>query len=342
MMPRSMYTTQYILICTYLLISGCDDGADQVQPEIPPSSSAGESMSQQAGVTVDTMSGMMAGAMITAGEAVTTPPADGACSGVDCPMGRLVYFSLPTNADEASGRGCNLRGSKNGSAFGVLQDLANIENSSELLNPNADGFIELVLFLQMNGWAPSSTIASAQGLDLHLLVGDQEEDGSLSISSASYDMAGAPLLHFAGSQVSNSMLITPSTYFELTVPLFGNSPIRITLNEASLGGVVNVDATGMSLSNGYAQGYLTDAALLEFVEDIQTSCGLADPPSVCSLLESVLENDPTEVLSLLTSLLGGYDTVYSGESAAACPQVGDPSCNAISLCTFIELEGAEL
>jgi hypothetical protein len=113
-------------------------------------------------------------------------------------------------------------------------------------------------------------------------------------------------------------------------------------NEASLGGVVNVDEIGMSLSNGYAQGYLTDVVLLEFVEDIQTSCGLADPPSICSLLESVLENEPTEVLSLLTSLLGGYDTVYSGDSVAACPQVGDPSCNAISLCIFIELEGAEL
>ena len=142
--------------------------------------------------------------------------------------------------------------------------------------------------------------------------------------------------------MNDTILSTNPTFFKLNITLFGADLIRITLNDASLAGRASIDQSGLTLNNGYFQGYLTQSALLEFVEDIKNSCSADEPPSLCGLLETVLGNEPHEILNLLISLLGGYDTIYSETGAAPCPEGDSTNCNAISLCTFIDLEATQL
>ena len=200
----------------------------------------------------------------------------------------------------------------------------------------------VIIFLQLNPWCSAYTANGVEELDVHVLLGEQTLD-TLAISTSSYDENGDPLIRFADGKVNNSTLSTTPELFQLTAGIFGDDPIRVRIEQTSLGGTLDVSEQGVQLSNGYAQGYLSKPALLDFLVDLQNTCLSDNPPEICSLIASVLDNEAEEVLNLFVTLLGGYDTILQADGTATpCPSEDTAECNAMSLCTFVEFEALVL
>lgn len=276
---------------------------------------------------------------VMGGGAEPTPMPSTPCQGESCPTGRLVSFNIPPSADEARALGCDLKGEGNGSAFSLLLRLADIQDPSSLLNPDEMGVISLVAFMRLTEWMSAYTANEARGLDLHFLLGEQDADGSLSISSSSYDASGAPLVNIPDSALLAGELTTPSVDVDLNIALFGDALIRVQISQASVGGRAVVNGPSFSLSGGYVQGYLTEAALLNFVADLKSSCASPEPPEVCATLASAIDGEPADILNVLMTILGGYDGITDAEGRVSpCDSSSGQACDTIGLCVQFELE----
>ena len=324
------FATRSHLFCLYIplmmgvTVMSCAEESTPSLVATPPI--AGEMVDQTGG------NGETGGETIAASD--QTPCVDEAC-----PTGRLVFFDIPSTADDARALGCQLQGRTNGSALSLLLRLADIQDPSALLHPDEMGVINLVAFMRLTQWTHQHTVSEARPLDLHFLFGEQEQDGTFSVSESSYDASGEPLIHIPESAVLNGILTSPPVDVALNAGIFGDAPIRVQITQASVGGPTTVSGSGFTLNQGYVQGYLTRPALINFVTDLKSTCSSNEPPDICTSLAAAIEGEPAELLDALMIVLGGFDGILNEEGQVnPCDTNGNQECDTLGLCVKIGFE----
>jgi hypothetical protein len=267
-----------------------------------------------------------------------------ACMGEYCPSARLSGLEIPSDANDASARGCRLAGVSNGSSLGGLLSIAGDVDTNSFVRADENGEIQLILLNSLAGWMDGATGNDAGELTANFYTGDAAADGSFSISQSSFDESGAPLINFPATTVTDGLIKTPRSDFQVSLPLLEGVPLSLNLSQTQISGFVSLDEVGFNLSEGVLEGYLAKDALLELVSGIYNACQDPEAPDLCATVGGFLSGNAEADLGLLLSFIpGGYDTAIapSGE-AVACTGANAADCNAISVCILIEMESANI
>jgi hypothetical protein len=130
--------------------------------------------------------------------------------------------------EDASARGCNLQGLKNGSSLGsLLSAIPGDINPNEFVQPDEDGEISLILLSVLAGWEAGKTGNDAGELDAQIFTGNADGE-SYVVSASSLNEDGSPKINFPGSTVQDGVLATPPGDFLVDIPIVEGLPLRLS------------------------------------------------------------------------------------------------------------------
>ena len=251
----------------------------------------------------------------------------------------MTFLDAPADPDDAIAEGCTTLGAHHGASLanlGILFD----GNFSDIVSPDANGEIAMLMVFQLGGWRVGQTVAQTGQLSLNLYKGEILDE-SFWLDASSFDENGEPRIRFEGTFIDDGSLNTPAVAtFNLPIPT-GPIIFDLALEEAVMVGDVRVDEIGFSIQNGRIEGYLTEQTLVENITRFQVHCaeeGMGDDS--CELINSAPQGTPPDALvaTLLSVLGGGYDAKINNGVALDC--VDD--CNALSVCLLYGTTGVDI
>ena len=277
---------------------------------------------------------------------VIEPPGDTdplSCEGDYCPSARLSGLEIPSDAANATMRGCRLEGNGNGSSLGGLLAIAGDVDTNSFVQPDENGDIQLILLNSLQGWETGATGNEAGTLDAQFYTGDQSGDNEFTISPSSFLESGEPLIRFE-TTIVDGLLATEASDFSVAIPIVEGLPLSLLLSQTQITGAVSVDEVGFAITDGVLGGYLTREAVIALIEGITTACNSPDGPAdICGVVGTFLTGNAEADLGLLLSFIpGGFDTIINGDDVSACPDGGSPDCNAISVCILLEMKSTTI
>ena len=160
------------------------------------------------------------------------------------------------------------------------------------------------------------------------------QSGNMSVNPSSFDAQGRAVTRF-DAEVTGCELSAEGDAFTV-VPAGGNSPVplldRLVMSNVSVLGTLDVNASGVEITEGTINGYVHQDTLIDLVRELQMECSSNRPPSICAQVGLLLNGSPEFVAnSLLAPFMRNYDTEIdeNGVPRGGCA-LG--TCNAISVC----------
>ncbi|MEE2788558.1 MAG: hypothetical protein VX589_14540 [Myxococcota bacterium] len=253
------------------------------------------------------------------------------------PASRISKLDIPANVGAAFQAGCDTVGNNNGSGLaGLLMFVGDISGLTAL---DENGNADLLLLLQLEGWAAGE--APPDDMTLNLFLGDSGADAStFTIRRASFeddDPANDPKLNF-NANVDDCVLETDEGSFTLSLPILPDLELGFSLTKAKVKGRVGVGEKGFTMEQTVITGYLTKADILAIVDGISERCEMPNAPDLCAQAGPLLA-DQAQAEALITLAINGYDTLI--EDGVVEGDCGD-ECNAVSVCLAIESEGVQI
>lgn len=262
------------------------------------------------------------------------------CVGTYCPAARISAMVIPENVQVAEMVGCQVEGTNRGTSLSTLLTLFSDVSLNDFVQPDASGEVSLIILNHLLGWLEGQTGNEAEEVASHFYIGRQGEAESFLIDAASLDSAGAPLITFPDTRITDTLYQTPRADFTFAIPLAGAS-LNLRLSYSDISGFVQVDDVGFQMTEGLINGYLTQETAVSIMSELSASCDRPEAPDLCSLIGGLLTGDAEDDASILISILGGHDTLITPDGQpTAC--AGNPECNAISVCLQIEMSSVQI
>ncbi len=269
-----------------------------------------------------------------------TDPLPETAAGEWAPAARITSLNIPSTVEQATTAGCGTVGAMNGTGLSGLTMLLG-SGLDELVVPDENGDIQLLLLAHITGWEAGQTASQAGDITLNMYNGTPSE-GGFTVNPDSFvdptDPTSGALISF-DSTLAGCAVATEPDNFSLTLPIAGLD-IAINLSQTQVTGDLAVAENGMNMSNGRITGYLTIDSIIELVEGIQALCMSEDAPSFCAQAGAVLSGDPAMLTDqVILPILKGEDSLVTEDGVEG--DCGE-DCNAVSVCILIEAESVAL
>lgn len=199
---------------------------------------------------------------------------------------------------------------------------------SRLIAPPLGGFPSPTVAVGFEGWTPGETGNAAGQVVVRLY------SGTLAALQASLALETA--LGSLDAWLNGGRLTSQPGAVTLPIPAVPNTaPLQVPLVQAHLEGALNVDFTGVTVTDGHLVGYLNQAGMVELVTQLRARCNTPDPLTLetCFQLQATLDlrGTPDQIAARLWAL-APPDAVLGPMGAGRC----DEGCNALSVCLAVE------
>lgn len=262
------------------------------------------------------------------------------------PIGRMTRLDVPDTPRAAQRLGCLVYGDKMGSPLGNLVVLAG--GVDQFLRPDAEGFIQVILYVAASGWAEGQSADDLESIDLAMLRGSQTEDREFTILPESYiddDPSEQPRTHFPDTELqAGGWFTTPVSSFPFTFPVLQDYFLTVRVEVATMRGRAVPSPPGLGIESGVITGYVTRDSIASAAGTIRDDCyGDGPRPAVCNLIGGQIQPDQTddEILEFLMPLTGDFDVLLEDGVPREC-DASEEACNAFGLCIAFAAEGVDI
>ena len=258
-----------------------------------------------------------------------------ACVGAYCPSARISAMMIPDSPMQAEMVGCQVVGMNRGTSLNTLLALFGDTTLNNFVQPDDNGEMGMIILNHLAGWSANQSGNEVSEVNSHFYIGQSADDGSFMIRADSLSEEGMPQITFPNTAIVNTLYQTPYADFTFTFPLAG-IPLTLRLSYTDISGLIETDDLGFRMTEGVINGYLTEDTIVSIMSDISRLCMSSNAPSICDSLGALLSGIPANDAILLSTILGGYDTLMSSEGQpSAC--TNNTECNALSVCLQIEM-----
>lgn len=257
----------------------------------------------------------------------TAPLAESAAAGEFAPGTRISTVAIPADKAAADAAGCATMGANNGSGLTGLLATLMISSLDEYFAADAEDPVHLLA--QMSGWAADQTGAEVVDPVLKMYLGETNEAGDYLVSADSFDAEGNNLIQFPAT-IEGCLVTTERGPFSFTLP-FNGVVVNLNLAETQISGKIAVAENGINMTETNISGYLTRGAIVELISTLGALCMSENAPDFCDSVGAFLTGDPEQLVDLVASFVGGFDSAVASDGAVADSCAG-ADCNAVSVC----------
>jgi hypothetical protein len=265
-------------------------------------------------------------AAVTCDEDTAALP-ESAAMGEFAPSTRIFSVEIPSDKAAADAAGCATMGANNGSGLTGLLATLMISSLDEYFAADAEDPVHLLA--QMSGWAAGQTGAEAVDPVLKMYLGETNEAGDMLVSTDSFDADGNNLIQFPAA-IEGCLVTTERGPFAFTLP-FNGVVVNLNLAQTQVSGKVAVADNGISMTETNISGYFTRDAIIDLIGTLGELCMSENAPDFCDSVGAFLTGDPAQLVDLVASFVGGFDSAVDANGAVADSCAG-ADCNAVSVC----------
>jgi hypothetical protein len=167
-----------------------------------------------------------------------------------------------------------------------------------------------------------------------MYLGETNEAGGMLVSADSFDADGNNLIQFPAA-IEGCLVTTDRGPFAFTLP-FNGIVVSLNLAETQISGEVTVSENGINMDKTNISGYLTRDAIIQLIESLGDLCAdTENAPSFCDSLAPFLGGDAEQLVDLVASFIGSFDSAVDANGAVADSCAG-AECNAVSVCLNVK------